>query len=253
LNDLVSYDHKHNEANLEENRDGADENYSWNCGAEGATDDPSILALRERQKRNFFAMLLLSQGLPMLLAGDELGHTQVGNNNAYCQDNEIAWLDRSNLLDQNTNLFEFVRLLLTIRREHPVFRRPRFFRGVTTGDSPLKDITWFSPDAREMSHDDWNDTSRRCFGALLGGDTADRFISLQGYREIDDSFLIVVNGHDFPFEFTLPSTAAAQQWIGLIDTARWNGSPTNVAATPGTPFQMADRSFALFVGSESRE
>ncbi|MBV8372756.1 MAG: glycogen debranching protein GlgX, partial [Candidatus Eremiobacteraeota bacterium] len=190
LHDLVSYDHKHNEANLEENRDGADENYSWNCGAEGPTNDSGILALRERQKRNFLATLLLSQGLPMLLAGDELGHTQLGNNNAYCQDNEIGWLDRGNLLDASGDLFEFVRTLIALRRAHPVFRRPRFFRGVTSDGSALKDITWFTPDGREMSQDDWYDTSRRCIGALLGGDTGDRFISLQGYRELDDSFLL---------------------------------------------------------------
>ena len=253
LNDLVSYDRKHNEANLEDSRDGTDENYSWNCGVEGPTGDPSVLALREKQKRNFLAVLLLSQGMPMLLAGDELGHTQFGNNNAYCQDNETAWLDRSNLLDQNSSLFDFVRLLLAIRRAHPVFRRPRFFRGVTTGDLPLKDITWFAPDAREMTHDDWNDSSRMCFAALLGGDVGDRFISLQGYRELDDSFLMVVNGHDFPVEFTLPSTAAARQWIGLIDTARWDGSQDRFTAAPENRFEMADRSFALFVGSETGE
>jgi isoamylase len=253
LNDLVSYDRKHNEANLEDNRDGTDDNYSWNCGVEGPTDDSNVQALREKQKRNFFAMLLLSQGLPMLLAGDELGHTQFGNNNAYCQDNEVAWLDRGNLLDQSTTLFEFVRLLIDIRRSHPVFRRPRFFRGVTTGDSPLKDITWFAPDAREMSHDDWNDRSRLCFGALLGGDVGDRFISLQGYRELDDSFLVVINGHDFPVEFTLPSTPAARQWLRLIDTARWDGSAKRTPADPGSRFEIADRSFVLFVGSETGE
>ena len=248
LHDLVSYERKHNEANLEDNRDGADENFSWNCGTEGPTGDEPIAAMRERQKRNFFATLLLSQGVPMLLAGDELGRTQFGNNNAYCQDNEIGWLDRGNLLDQSGDLFEFVRTLVTIRRKHPVFRRPRFFRGVTTGDSPLKDITWFASDGREMTPDDWNDSARRCFGALLGGDTGDRFISLQGYRELDDSFFMIVNGHDAPVEFTLPSTPEAPQWIELFDTARWGGSPSNAAFAPGTPFRVADRSLVLFVG-----
>jgi glycogen operon protein len=253
LDDLVSYNYKHNAANLEENRDGSDENYSWNCGVEGPTDDPHVLELRERQKRNFFATLLLSQGLPMLLAGDELGHTQFGNNNAYCQDNEIGWLDRGNLLDSQTNLVEFVRLLIAIRRSHPVFRRPRFFRGVTTDESRLKDITWFSPGAREMTHDDWSDPARRCFGALLGGDTGDRFISLHGYPELDDSFLIVVNGHDVPVEFALPPTANVYTWIALIDTAIATGAPANVSHAPGSTFVMTDRSFALFVGRESGE
>ncbi len=249
LRDLVSYDRKHNEMNLEENRDGADENYSWNCGTEGPTDDPNVLALRERQKRNFLAILLLSQGLPMLLAGDELGHTQLGNNNAYCQDNDVSWLDRANSSGSDAHTLEFVRSLIEIRRTHPVFRRPRFFRGVTTGDSPIRDIAWFAPDAREMSDDDWNDSSRRCFGALLGGDVGDRFVSLQGYREVDDSFLLVVNGHDFAVRFTLPSTPAARRWTELIDTARWNGTPRNLPHEPGSEFEMADRSFALFVGT----
>jgi isoamylase len=249
LTDLVSYDRKHNEANLEENRDGADENFGWNCGAEGPSDDPSIIALRERQKRNFFATLLLSQGLPMLLAGDELGHTQFGNNNAFCQDNETGWLDRSNLLEEGTDLLEFVCLLIRIRRSHPVFRRPRFFRGEITDDSPLKDITWFTADGREMTHGDWNDPMRRCFGALLGGDTGDRFISLQGYRELDDSFFMIVNGHDTPITFTLPSVPAAGRWIEVIDTARWAGSPTHAALAAGTQFGVADRSLVLFAGS----
>ncbi len=222
--------------------------FSWNCGTEGPTGDEHIAAMRERQKRNFFATLLLSQGVPMLVAGDELGRTQLGNNNAYCQDNEIGWLDRGNLLDRSGDLFEFVRTLIDIRRRHPVFRRPRFFRGVTTGDSPLKDITWFASDGREMTPDDWNDSSRRCFGALLGGDTGDRFISLQGYRELDDSFFTIVNGHDAPVEFTLPSTPEAPQWIELFDTARWAGSPSNAEFAPGTPFHVADRSLVLFVG-----
>jgi isoamylase len=247
LNDLVSYDGKHNEANLEENRDGADENCSWNCGFEGPTDDPAVVSLRERQKRNFLATLLLSQGLPMLLAGDELGHTQFGNNNAYCQDNEISWLDRGNLLDQSGELFEFVQRLIALRRAHPVFRRPRFFRGVTSGDSTLKDITWFTPDGREMTADDWNEASRRCFSALLSGDTGDRFISLQGYRELDDSFLFVVNGHDTLVDVTLPSAPGGGRWIELIDTAMRAGLSGN-AFDPGTRYGVADRSLVLFAG-----
>ncbi|MBV8117844.1 MAG: glycogen debranching protein GlgX [Candidatus Eremiobacteraeota bacterium] len=249
LHDLVSYDHKHNEANLEENRDGADENYSWNCGAEGPTNDSGILALRERQKRNFLATLLLSQGLPMLLAGDELGHTQLGNNNAYCQDNEIGWLDRGNLLDASGDLFEFVRTLIALRRAHPVFRRPRFFRGVSSDGSALKDITWFTPDGREMTQDDWYDTSRRCIGALLGGDTGDRFISLQGYRELDDSFLLVINGRDAPVEFTLPPAPADARWKALIDTMDWTPPPDAAPLKSGALVRVADRSLVLYAAA----
>ncbi|HKU81811.1 MAG TPA: hypothetical protein VJP76_06535, partial [Candidatus Tumulicola sp.] len=247
LNDLVSYDRKHNDANLEDGRDGTDENYSWNCGAEGPTENSDIVALRERQKRNLMATLLLSQGVPMLLAGDELGHTQRGNNNAYCQDNEISWLERGNLLAADAKLFEFVRYLIEIRREHPVFRRPRFFRGVATDDATLKDITWYAPDARELTSDDWNDPGRRCFGALLGGDVGDRFVSLQGYREVDDSFLIAINGYDAATGFTLPPAEAPLRWLELFDTAAWDGSPRNVILDPGTQIEMAARSFALFV------
>ena len=246
LEDLVACDHKHNEANLDDNRDGTDENLSWNCGAEGVSGDPAILGLRERQKRNFLATLLLSQGLPMLLAGDELGRTQLGNNNAYCQDNDIGWLDRSHMVDETGTLFEFVQQLLALRRAHPVFRRPRFFRGVTTDDSHFKDITWFTPDAREMTHEDWHDASRRCFAAVLSGDTADRFISLQGYREIDDSFLLVFNAHDAPVTVTLPPSSWSGGWRELIDTGRFAGTP-EPSRVPGERFDAVDRSLALFI------
>jgi isoamylase len=243
LDDLVSFDVKHNEANLEENRDGTDENWSWNCGVEGPTEDAHVRALREKQKRNFFATLLLSQGMPMLLAGDELGHTQHGNNNCYCQDNELSWIDW-----RNESLVEFVRKLIAIRRAHPVFRRPRFFRGAPTVESPLKDISWFAPDGREMTHADWEDASRRCFGALLGGDPGDRFISLQGYPEIDDSFLLLLNGHDVSVDFVLPEAAGGGGWSLLVDTS--TSTPAmHGPLPPAATFRISDRSFALFVGS----
>jgi isoamylase len=242
LRDLVSYDRKHNEANLDENRDGIDENYSWNCGHEGETLDPQILALRAKQQRNFLATLLLSQGIPMLLAGDEFGRTQRGNNNAYCQDNEISWMDWS-LADRT----EFVQALIALRRAHPVFRRPRFFRGVAPGTLPLKDITWFAPDGREMTHDDWNDSQRQAFGALLGGDVGDRFVSLQGYPELDDSFLIIMNAHPTAVEFVLPLAAAIRRWTHLLDTARPASTP-NMPIAPGSRLTVADRSFSLFAG-----
>ena len=244
LRDLVSYDHKHNEANLDENRDGTNENYSWNCGAEGATDDAQIIALRERQQRNFLATLLLSQGVPMMLAGDELNRTQDGNNNAYSQDNEISWLDW-NLEDHG--LLHFVRRLIALRRAHPVFRRPRFFRGVATDASPLKDITWFAPEGHEMTQQDWYDSGRRTFGALLGGDVGDRFVSLQGYPELDDSFLLILNAHHEPVEFTLPAVPEVRRWTHLIDTASRRLTP-NLPIAPGSRLSIADRSLSLFAG-----
>jgi isoamylase len=246
LADLVSYDRKHNEPNLEENRDGVNENYSWNCGHEGPTEDAQIVALRRKQQRNFLATLLLSQGLPMLLAGDERGRTQQGNNNAYCQDNEIGWIDWSGSGD--LTLFEFARTLIGIRRKHPVFRRPRFFRGVATGGSALKDIAWFTPSGSEMTQADWDDPSRRCFGALLGGDVGDRFISLQGYPEVDESFLLVLNGHDTPVGFTLPGAAGIRRWAQLIDTAQEALPRDWPSFSPGSQVAVADRCFMLFAG-----
>ncbi|HMF27126.1 MAG TPA: hypothetical protein VKE42_00050, partial [Candidatus Cybelea sp.] len=267
LHDLVSYDHKHNKANLDDNRDGIQENYSWNCGAEGETADQHILALRAKQQRNFLATLLLSQGIPMLLAGDELQRTQRGNNNAYCQDNEISWLDWSafnpavsfnfaraahfDLHDATgSDLIEYVRGLVELRRKHPVFRRPRFFRGVEAEALPLKDITWFAPDGREMTHDDWNDGERRCFGALLSGDVADRFVSLQGYPEIDDSFFMILNAHPTTIEFVLPRVTAVRRWTQVLDTAL-TAAPSKLAIAPGSRLTIADRSFTLFAGQLS--
>ena len=242
LADLVAYDGKHNEANLEDNRDGTDDNWSWNCGAEGATDDPSILDLRKRQKRNLLATLLLSQGLPMLLAGDELSHTQNGNNNAYCQDNDLSWIDW-----RDDELVAFVRNLIAIRRSHPVLRRPRFFRGVAT-DQPLKDITWFSPEGREMTHSDWEDLGRRCFGALLGGDPGDRFISLHGYPELDDTFLLLVNGHADPVQFALPATPGIARWTALVNTVVSDIPPRHKTFAPGESLPMIGRSLVLLAG-----
>jgi len=257
LHDLVSYDHKHNEANLDDNRDGINDNFSWNCGVEGETEDQQVLALRVKQQRNFFATLLLSQGIPMLVAGDELQRTQRGNNNAYCQDNEVSWVDWSArsfdtrptgaAQDDTGGLLEFVRRLIVLRRVHPVFRRPRFFRGVEAEPLPLKDITWYAPDGREMMQDDWHDPERRCFGALLSGDVGDRFVSLQGYPENDDSFLMILNAHPTPVEFVLPLAPAIRQWTHLFDTSQPAEAPA-LPVAPGTRLTIADRSFSLFAG-----
>jgi glycogen operon protein len=242
-------------------------NYSWNCGTEGDTLDPAVLALRAKQQRNFLATLLLSQGTPMLLAGDELQRTQRGNNNAYCQDNEISWLDwsafspalafdfaRAAHFDSHdatgSDLIEFVRKLIALRRSHPVFRRPRFFRGVEAEPSPLKDITWYAPDGREMNHGDWQNGELRCFGALLGGDVGDHFISLQGYPELDESFMMILNGHPISVEFVLPLATSVRRWTHLLDTARAGATPM-LPVAPGSRLTIADRSFSLFAGQLS--
>src|SRR5262249_36547418 len=166
LHDLVSYNHKHNQANGEENRDGADDNNSWNCGAEGPTDDPGIVALRERQKRNLLATLFFSQGVPMLCGGDEIGRTQQGNNNAYCQDNEISWYDGA-LDEPRRALLAFTRRLIELRQRHPNLRRRKFFQGRPIRGSDVKDITWLSPDGTEMTEEDWAAGWQRCFGMRL--------------------------------------------------------------------------------------
>src|SRR3712207_6283901 len=172
LNDLVSYNDKHNEANGENNNDGDNNNHSWNHGTEGPSDDPDVNALRARQRRNMLTTLLLSQGVPMITAGDEWARTQNGNNNAYCQDNEISWLEWEHTEEQN-QLFEFTRRLIQLRREHPVFRRPKFFQGRRIRGSEIKDVMWFNPGGNEMSDEEWASPFVRCLGMLLSGDTID--------------------------------------------------------------------------------
>jgi glycogen operon protein len=248
LDDLVSYNQKHNEANLEDNRDGHNANYSWNCGVEGPTDDVAILNLRAQQKRNMLATLLLSQGVPMLLAGDEMSNSQNGNNNAYCQDNEIGWLSWT---DENHDpqLYEFVCKLIQLRRKHPVFRRPHFFKGRATGPSGLKDITWIDPSGREMQEADWHDAGRRCFGAMLGGDTGDRFVSLRGYPEFDQTFLLLMNAHDRDISFTLPSVAPFRGWELALDTACPSPIPEETRYASGEVFPLRAHTFSL-LGAE---
>ncbi len=218
LEDLVSYDHKHNDANQENNRDGTDNNRGWNCGAEGPTDDPAIRTLRARQKRNFVATLLLSQGLPMLVAGDEMGRTQQGNNNAYCQDNSISWIDWEGLRDEDRAFLDFTRTLARIRREHPVFRRPRFFHRHPEQDATVKDIAWLSPEGRELTQDEWNLSYARCFGFLLSGDTGEYFTHA-GQRQLDDRFIVLLNAHHEPVPFRLPAAALGGNWKLMVDTA----------------------------------
>ncbi|MFC9930103.1 glycogen debranching protein GlgX [Streptomyces sp. NPDC127190] len=218
LRDLVSYNGKHNEANGEGNRDGEDHNRSWNCGAEGLTHDRGILALRARQQRNLLATLLLSQGVPMLLHGDELGRTQRGNNNAYCQDNELTWIDWAQVTE-GSELLDFTRKLISLRREHPVFRRRRFFRGRAAQPSgeAVQDITWFTPAGREMTDTDWDTGFARSLMVHLNG-SAITEPDLRGLRVEDDSFLLLFNAHSQALGFTVPEELDPW-WAVEVDTA----------------------------------
>ncbi|MFG6191173.1 glycogen debranching protein GlgX [Nonomuraea sp. JJY05] len=216
LNDLVSYDHKHNEANGEDNRDGTNDNRSWNCGAEGPVEDPGIVQLRHRQRRNFLATLFLSQGVPMLSHGDELGRTQRGNNNAYCQDNELAWVDWS-MLHTEPELLEFVRALSKLRREHPVFQRRRFFHGRHPDDGK-RDLVWLTPGGTEMTAGDWHIGYAKSLMVYLNGEAITE-PGPRGERIVDDSFLLLINAHHENMSFTLPGEECGTGWVPVLDTS----------------------------------
>jgi len=219
LTDLVSYNHKHNEANGENNQDGTNDNRSWNCGAEGPSDDPAIGALRARQVRNFLTTLFCSQGVPMLLAGDEMGRTQRGSNNAYCQDSELSWVDWENAA-KFTDLTDFTCALAALRRAHPVFRRRRFFSGHSARADPggLRDIIWLTPSGREMTEADWTDGYARSLAVFLNGD-AIAGPDTRGEPVRDAHFLLLFNAHSENVDFVLPSAGHADGWLAVIDTA----------------------------------
>ncbi|MFE2432337.1 glycogen debranching protein GlgX [Streptomyces sp. NPDC059373] len=248
LNDLVSYNEKHNEANGENNRDGESHNRSWNCGAEGETADEDVLALRGRQMRNFVATLMLSQGVPMLAHGDEFGRTQHGNNNAYCQDSELAWVHWPK--EGNTDaerLHDFTRQMVWLRRDHPVFRRRRFFHGrpVEGTHDELSDIAWFTPEGEEMAQQDWRDAHAKSLVVFLNGsaisEPGDR-----GERIYDDSFLLMFNAQDGPLEFVVPVNHG-KEWQVVVDTERPDGVPpgTGQKVTQGDRLRLADRSLVV--------
>jgi glycogen operon protein len=218
LHDLVSYNHKHNEANGEDNRDGESHNRSWNCGVEGETDDSEILTLRARQHRNFLATLFLSQGVPMLLYGDELGRSQRGNNNGYCQDNELTWVDWESVAD-SSELLEFTRTLIAFRRDHPVFRRRRFFRGIAVRGThdELSDIAWFTPSGDEMTDEDWEAGHAKSLAVFLNGEAISE-PDPRGRRIRDESFLLLFNAHHEPIQFTV-AQGHGEAWATVIDTA----------------------------------
>ena len=237
LADLVSYNEKHNEANGENNKDGESHNRSWNCGVEGPTDDPGILALRARQRRNLLATLLLSQGVPMLLYGDEVGRTQGGNNNAYCQDNEISWFDWG---DRDEEVLAFTTRLVALRQEHPVFQRRRWFQG-----RPLRgtaDILWLRPDGTEMTEADWTEHHETCVGMFLNGQ-AILSPGPRGERVVDDSFLVLINASPEPRKWSI-SGPWGDEWVRVVDTSCDRGIPEDPDPVRGD-LVLTDRSLVL--------
>ena len=244
LLDLVSYNEKHNDANGENNNDGESHNRSWNCGVEGETDDPAILALRAQQRRNFLATILLSQGTPMICHGDESGRTQHGNNNGYCQDNEITWMDWAN---EDAELREFTSKVTAFRHLHPAFRRRRFFNGRPVrlkGQEGLTDIGWFRPDGTEMTEEDWGSGFGKAVGVFLNGEgIPDR--DVRGERVVDDSFFIVFNAHYEAIDFTAPPVDYAGKWQVELDTADPELTDPSIVAAD-TTVSVAARSLRVF-------
>ncbi|WP_369217630.1 glycogen debranching protein GlgX [Streptomyces flavofungini] len=244
LHDLVSYNDKHNEANGENNRDGESHNRSWNCGAEGDTDDAAVLALRERQMRNFIATLMLSQGVPMLSHGDEFARTQGGNNNAYCQDNEVAWVRWP---EGESSLLAFTRAMAMLRRDHPVFRRRRFFHGrpVQGTRDELSDIAWFTPEGEEMEQSDWDASHTRALSVFMNGNAISE-PGQRGERITDDSFLLMFNASPDPIEFVVPVNHG-RQWQVVVDTALGEGvePDSGVKVQAGDRLTLTDRSLTV--------
>ncbi len=243
LRDLVSYERKHNEANLEDNRDGHDNNLSWNSGVEGDTDDEGVNALRAQRCRNFVATLLLSQGVPMLTAGDEIGRTQRGNNNAYCQDNDVSWVDW-NLTPDKRRLLEFARRMIRLRRDHPVFRRRRFFEGRPIRGSGIKDIMWLKPDGAEMSDEEWQHHHARSLAVVLSGESLTE-TDARGRPITDGVFLVLFNAHHEEIAFTLPNHAPGVRWQCVVDTSRERGLARGGALDGGSAYALNGRSLAL--------
>jgi glycogen operon protein len=242
LADLVSYNDKHNDANGEDNRDGESYNRSWNCGVEGSTRDADVLALRARQKRNFLATLLLSQGIPMILGGDELGRSQGGNNNAYCQDNRVSWFDWARVDDA---MSAFASALVDLRRSNVVFRRRRFFHGRPLHGSGVSDIGWFTAAGTEMTDADWEDNEARAMGVFLNGHDIPG-LDPRGERVVGDSFLVLLNAGPAAVSFTLPKDSWGESWVKVLDT--WEdgfeqADPPSLAG--GEELEVGDRGLVL--------
>ncbi|MDQ2868813.1 MAG: glycogen debranching protein GlgX [Verrucomicrobiota bacterium] len=244
INDLVSYNDKHNEANGENNQDGDNNNHSWNHGVEGPTDDAEINALRERQRRNLLTTMFVSQGVPMLLGGDEFGRTQQGNNNAYCQDSDISWFHWENRDEKQNALFEFTKRLIALRHAHPVFRRPKFFQGQRIRGSETRDVMWFNPGGNEMTEEEWASPFARCLGMLLSGDTADVH-NFHGEPIRDDAFLLLINAHYEPIPFLLPGQENLE-WELILDTATETGFLAEAKKySSGEDVPLVDRAICL--------
>jgi glycogen operon protein len=243
LRDLVSYNTKHNEANLENNRDGENNNLSWNCGVEGPTDDPAVRALRNRQMRNFLATLLLSQGVPMISHGDEFGRTQRGNNNAYCQDNDLTWIDWR-LSEDQASLCDFVAQLVRFRHQQPTLRRRKYFQGRSIRGGGIKDVSWLAPDGREMTDETWHADSVRSLGMLLAGDAIEE-TNERGEPITGDTLLVLLNADSLEAPFKLPPLLPHQRWQRVFDTSDGE-PPTDRAARAGSRYPLQGRSVVVF-------
>lgn len=241
LHDAVSYNDKHNDANGENNQDGTSNNSSWNCGIEGETDDPVVLALRERQMRNLMATLLMSQGTPMILAGDEFGRTQNGNNNAYCQDNDISWVDWSRL-EKFSGFYAFVRRLIQLKNDYPILRRQRFMTGEFDEDLGVRDVTWINSAGDVMRAQDWHDPTLRCFGMMMDGRAKSSGIRRPG---TDATLLMVLNAYHDGLEFVMPPCSGGMHWHLILDTNR-PSMTSGRAYGIGTGCEIVGRSLMLF-------
>ncbi len=242
LHDLVSYSQKHNEANGEQNKDGTDLNMNWNCGAEGPTNDPAIQTLRDQQKRNFIATLFLSQGVPMLSHGDEMGRTQRGNNNGYCQDNELTWV-RWNLSEREKAFLEFVKGMIQFWNDQPIFHRRDFFQGSAIRGGDVKDLSWFEPSGKEMTDEAWNASFVRCLGVRISGEGIQE-VDEKGERIVGDTLFLMMNAHHEPVPFTLPPKEDDQKWERLLDTAGLEGETKMLSG--GETYNLRGRSLVAF-------
>jgi isoamylase len=249
LNDLVSYNERHNEANKENNQDGNSNTRSWNCGAEGPTDNVEIIALRERQKRNLLATLLLAQGTPMLLAGDEFGRTQGGNNNAYCQDNEISWLNWEQIDEKGQSLTNFVRTLTKLKSTFSILRRGRFLKSELNEALQVKEITWINASGIEMQTDDWTDTNMRCFGMLLDGRAPST-----GIKRVasDPTLLLVMNAYHEAVKFKIPEVVGGNRWRCFIDTNDPERDELSLFRS-GEEYEVTGRSLVVFALDDKGE
>jgi glycogen operon protein len=240
LHDLVSYNEKHNMDNGENNQDGEDHNRSWNCGVEGPTEDPEVIELRNRQKRNFLTTLFLSQGVPMLLAGDELGRTQGGNNNAYCQDNDISWIQWEKA---DVEMLQFARNIIHFRRNHPVFCRRRWFQGVPIKGIGVEDIAWFLPDGSEMSEENWTNDFAKSLAVYLNGRGV-RTLGSRGEQVIDDSFYVIFNAYHDTLIYQLPTEKYGAQWNKVLDTSH-SSIDAYTSYNAGETIEVEGRSIVL--------